>query len=243
MLTDTHCHLADQPLFDDLPGVLERARNAGVKAMVVPSSSMGDWERVASLARRPGITAAFGVHPWNAREGVDLPSLRNRLAEAVALGEVGLDWKVDVPRNIQMDCLEAQLILARELGLPVLLHCRGAFNELLELLKAHPPKGAVIHAFSRGPELMRRFLEQGCHIGFGGAVTRAGAGNARASVVEVPEDRFVLETDAPWIGVEGGPSEPSSLPRVAGTVAFLRGVSRKRVEAASSESADRLGLL
>lgn len=241
-MIDTHCHLADQPLFGDLRGVLERALKAGVKGMVVPSSSGDDWERVASLARKPGVSAAFGVHPWNARTGVDLPSLRSRLAGAAAVGEVGLDWKVDVPRNLQMDCLEAQLILARELGLPVLLHCRGAFDELLELLKAHDPKGSVIHGFSRGPGLMRRFLEQGCHIGFGGAVTRAGARSARASACEVPENRFVLETDAPWIDVEGGPSEPSSLPLVARAMAALRGVPRERIESVSAGSAGKLGL-
>jgi TatD DNase family protein len=242
MLIDTHCHLADPPLFEDLPGVLGRARTAGVERIVVPSSSPDDWERVASLAREPGVAAAFGVHPWKAVSGVDLPSLRVRLTGAVAVGEVGLDWRVDVPRNLQMDCLEAQLILARELELPVLLHCRGAFDELLELLRAHPPRGSVIHGFSRGTGLMRRFLEHGCHIGFGGAVTRAGARSARASAVEVPDDRFVLETDSPWIGVEGGPSEPSSLRLVARAMAYLRGVAPERVECASYGSAAELGL-
>jgi TatD DNase family protein len=122
-----------------------------------------------------------------------------------------------------MDCLEAQLILARELGLPVLLHCRGAFDELLELLKAHDPKGSVIPRLQPGSRTDEALPGAGLPLGFGGAVTRAGARSARASACEVPENRFVLETDAPWIDVEGGPSEPSSLPLVARAMAALGG--------------------
>ncbi len=166
--------------------------------------------------------------------------LEEALGHAVAVGEVGLDWKVPVPRSVQLDCLEKQLRIARKLSLPVLLHCRGAFDELRELLQASPPPGAIIHGFSRSPEQMFLLLELGCCIGFGGAVTRGGARNARASAAAVPEDRFVLETDSPWLGIEGGPSEPSSLRLVASAMAAIRGVPFETVALASSKNAGRI---
>jgi TatD DNase family protein len=237
MLIDTHCHLLDEPLCTDVGGVLSRAAAAGVASMVVPTVSSGEWARLAPLENLAGIHTACGVHPWKAGEGVDEPLLKSFLGNSVAVGEIGLDWKVGVSRACQLDCFETQLGIAVELNLPVLLHCRGAFDELLELIRFKPPPGAVLHGFSRSPDLMRRFLDAGCCIGFGGAITRERAASARACARVVPEDRYVLETDSPWIGVKGGPSEPSSLRLVASSMAFLRGVAPEQVHRVSSENA------
>lgn len=243
MLIDTHCHLAHEPLCSRIESVLAGAAAAGVTGFVVPSVSSGDWEAVKAMEAFPGVATAFGVHPWKAFEGVDEPRLESFLNGACAVGEIGLDWKVEVSRQAQLDCLEIQLGLARRIGLPVLLHCRAAMHELLELLGALPPPGAVIHGFSRGPEEMRRFLDAGCVMGFGGAVTRPGAVRARASAAAVPAGAFVLETDSPWIGVEGGCSEPSSLPLVAAAMAGLRHSEAEGIAGVSTATAlDLLGL-
>ena len=240
MLIDTHCHLLDDPLKADIEGVISRASDRMVGCLLVPSVSRTDWEDLKSLGKRKGILTAFGVHPWKASEGVDEAMLEKALAGASAVGEIGLDWKVAIPRSIQMDCLETQLRLARKLGLPVLLHCRGAFGELLELLSCTLPPGGILHGYSRSPEQMLPFLDMGFCIGFGGAVTRMGARNARASAASVPEGGFVLETDSPWIGVVGGPSEPSSLPLVAGAIAMIRGITPSRIARETTSTAMRL---
>lgn len=240
MLIDTHCHLLDEPLGSDIDGVIARAAARSVACLVVPTVSGTEWESLGVLGARPGILPAFGVHPWKAGEGLDEAHLEKALSGASAVGEIGLDWKVSVPRNIQLDCLEAQLVLARRLGLPVLLHCRGAFGELLELLERIPPRGGILHGYSRSPGQMRPFLELGLCVGFGGAVTRSGARNARASAAAVPDGMFVLETDSPWIGVEGGPSEPSSLPIVALAIASIRGVPPDRIASETTSTALRV---
>jgi TatD DNase family protein len=240
MLIDTHCHLLDNPLKADIEGVISRAAARTVECLLVPSVSRTDWEELKSLGKRKGILTAFGVHPWKASEGVDKDLLEDVLSGASAVGEIGLDWKVQVPRSIQLDCLETQLRLACKLSLPVLLHCRGAFGELLELLSGIPPIGGILHGYSRSPGQMLPFLELGFCIGFGGAVTRSRARNARASAAMVPDGRFVLETDSPWIGVEGGPSEPSSLHLVANAIAAIRGVAPSRTAADTTSTAMRL---
>lgn len=240
MLIDTHCHLLDEPLKTDIDGVLGRAVDHNVECLVVPTVCRADWENLKTLGKRTGILTAFGVHPWKASEGVDETLLEEALAGASAVGEIGLDWKVQIPQALQLNCLETQLRLARKLNLPVLLHCRGAFGELLELLSGIPPPGGILHGYSRSPEQMRPFLDLGFCIGFGGAVTRSGARNARASAASVPDGRFVLETDSPWIGVEGGPSEPSSLPLVACAMAALRGVTPSLIAADTTSTATRV---
>ncbi len=240
MLIDTHCHLLDEPLKTDIDGVLERAADRMVECLLVPTVCRADWEGLKTLENRKGILTAFGVHPWNASEGVDDSLLEKALSGASAVGEIGLDWKVPIPKNVQLDCLETQLRLARKLRLPVLLHCRGAFYELLELLSSIAPAGGILHGYSRSPGQMRPFLDLGFCIGFGGAVTRSGARNARASAASVPDGRFVLETDSPWIGVEGGPSEPSSLPLVASAIAAVRGATPSRIAQDTTSTAMRV---
>jgi len=240
MLIDTHCHLLDEPLKDDVDGAVKRAADRMVEFLVVPTVCRADWEVLKALENRKGIITAFGIHPWKASEGVDEALLEEALNGASAVGEIGLDWKVSIPRSVQLDCLETQLRLAGRLRLPVLLHCRGAFSELLELLSFIPPNGGVLHGYSRSPEQMRPFLDMGFCIGFGGAVTRSGARNARASAAAVPDGRFVLETDSPWMGVEGGPSEPSSLPLVASAMAALRGVTPSLIAADTTSTALRV---
>ncbi len=234
-LIDSHAHLDMPPLGDDVPGVLARATAAEVSGCVVPAYDLGSWGAIRDLATaHPDVHPCLGLHPWVADQAPDPQALADRLrralreSNAVAVGEIGLDGKVDhPPLAVQTPVLEVQLAVARELDLPVVLHVRGAFAELLELLAPLAPVQGVVHAFSRGPELMRRFLDLGLHLGFGGAITRPRARRPRRSAQVAPLDRIVLETDAPSIGLEGvapRETEPRHVREVAAALADLRGV-------------------
>jgi TatD DNase family protein len=162
----------------------------------------------------------------------------------VAVGEIGLDGKIDTPAlPVQIAALEKQLELARDLDLPVILHCRGAFDELIEILERFSPRlPGVVHAFSRSPELARRFLGLGLHLGIGGAVTRPRAA-VRETVAAVPLERLLLETDAPSIGLDGvlpEAAEPRHVRSVAEAIAELRGVELEAVAEATTRAAAAL---
>lgn len=230
-LIDTHCHLSFDPLFTNVEAVLDRARTAGVDRVVVPAYDSESWNRIAELEHHTGVFFAFGIHPWCADEGLDLSQLKNRLAHprTVAVGEIGLDFKIDVDdagRSRQIELFRRQIELAVDLDLPVSLHCRAAFDEMLEVVNAFGGRlRGVVHAFSRGPELMRRFLDAGLLLGFGGAVTRPRARRPRRSAELAPLDRIVVETDAPSIGCEGvqpDDIEPRHVVRVIEAMADLR---------------------
>jgi TatD DNase family protein len=148
----------------------------------------------------------------------------------VAVGEIGLDFKLEsVDRERQLDVLERQLAIAVELGLPVLLHCRGAFSELIAAVERHSPRlTGIVHAYSREPESALRLVELGLHIGLGGAITRPNARRARLTAQRVPIEYVVLETDAPSIGLDGvepEQAEPRHVRQVAEAQAELRGLS------------------
>lgn len=239
-LFDTHCHLFMEPLCRDTGGVLTRAFTAGVERILIPSVSAGNWDACSELALLPGISCALGVHPWWADEGLEVEELRKKLIEAgaSAVGEIGLDWKTEVPRRDQYTVFEQQLELANSMGLPVILHCRNAFEEMLELLEKHPVRG-VIHAWSRDPHLMNRFLKAGLHISFGGAITRREAKKACESARQVPNDRFVIETDSPSIGLAGvpsGKSEPGHVAEIARVMAEIRGEDISDIKEAAWEN-------
>lgn len=246
-LIDTHVHLDFEFPVGDLSVVLSRARAAGVEACVLPAYDRGGWDAVAAAARdHADVFPAFGLHPWRAGEPFDPAELRARLldAGAVAVGEIGLDAKVpDVDPERQRRVFREQLAVARDLDLPVLLHCRGAFDALLaDLAEAGPTRG-VVHAFSRGPELARRCLDLGLHLGLGGAVTRPRAERARRTAAMAPLDRIVLETDAPDLDLDGVPeghNEPANVARVAEALAGIRGASPEEIAAATTRNAREL---
>jgi TatD DNase family protein len=247
MLIDTHCHLSYPPLADDLAGVLARAAAAGVSEVVVPAYDTGSWPQVGALANRPGLFVAYGLHPWAAEEELRSDELAALLRGpgVVAVGEIGLDFKLDqFRRERQLELLDRQLELAVDLDLPVLLHCRGAFAEMTAAVERFAPRlRGVVHAYSRGPEPALRFVELGLHVAFGGAVTRPNARRARHTVQVVPLERIVLETDAPSIGLDGVPpeqAEPRHVREVAEALAGLRGESFATIARVTTENAHAL---
>jgi len=249
-LIDTHCHLTFSPLSDDTDAVISRARASGVGNIIVPAYDHQTWSEVLTVAARPNIHAALGLHPWVADQLPPAGNLKQALAEAiaaagtgvVAIGEIGLDTKIEGPSlEEQIPVYEAQIELAVDLDLPVILHCRGAFSELLDPIKRHGGKvRGVIHAFTRGPELVQRFHAAGLLFGLGGGVTRENARKVRRGAKVIPLNRIVLETDAPSIGVAGvrpEDTEPRHVADVAAALAELRGDELSAITEATTENA------
>jgi TatD DNase family protein len=254
-LIDTHCHLNMPPLGADPTAVLARARDRDVTRVIVPAYDQASWAAVVKLTERPGVFAALGIHPWVAGEGADAPpgGQSQALAEAisaagsslVAIGEIGLDTKIEdahLPR--QLDLLNTQLNLAADLDLPVILHCRGAFEELLSAINRHGGKlRGVLHAFSRSTEVAHQFIKAGMHLGLGGAVTRPNARRVRKAAVAIGLESIVLETDAPSIGLDGvlpADTEPHHVADVAVALSELQGVAMAELARQTSLNAERL---
>jgi TatD DNase family protein len=247
-IIDTHCHLTEPPLVGSLDEVLRRSRESGVVGVVAVSYDVASWDAVAEASRRPGVVAAYGVHPWVAATGVDRDELSRALDRpgTVAVGEVGLDFEIDgADRGRQEEALRLQLEVAAERDLPVVLHCRGAFESLLSLLVDlgdRRPRG-VVHAWSRSPDIAQRFLDLGFHVGFAGTITNPRARRARTSAAVLPLDRVVVETDAPSIGLDGvdrAAVEPRHARDVAEALAHIRGTDLETVARSTTENARRL---
>jgi len=214
---DTHCHLTD---FTPIVGVSD---------VVVPAYDRGSWDRIDGCVGASGFHPAYGYHPWVAHQPVDLVVLAQRLSlgRAVAVGEIGLDTKCETSGLAeQLPLLEAQLQLAVDRDLPVILHCRGAIPELLAALANHRGQvRGVLHGFSRGLDVAEKFVRAGLHLGLGGVLTRHQAHRVRAAARGLPRECVVLETDAPdgfIAGVPRGQVTPSHLSRVLVALAELR---------------------
>ncbi len=244
---DCHCHLYMDPLGSDALSALRRAEEAGVARVVVPAYDLASWGDVARLAQEPRVAVMLGLHPWAADEELNPGRLNDALSAvaAVGIGEIGLDSKVDPPGpERQRHILRQQLDLAVDLDLPVSLHCRGAFEELLDILSDYRPRlRGMVHAFSRGPELAQRFLDLGLHLSFGGAITRPRAKRPRRSARSTPLERVLLETDAPSIGLEGVPPEqvePAHTAQVGRALAELRSMAAAEVARVTTANAHEL---
>jgi TatD DNase family protein len=245
-LIDTHCHL-DAAEFDaDRAEAAARAAAAGVNAIVVPAVERANFGAVASVCREfPACRPAWGIHPMyvdRAREA-DLDALRETLVRErpVAVGEIGLDRFVEGRDEARQDFFFAeQLKIARDLGLPVLLHVRRAIDPILAHLRRIRVPGGIAHAFNGSRQQADEFIRLGFKLGFGGAMTHERATRLRELAATLPLEAIVLETDAPdippaWLGK--GRNEPAELAGIAATLAALRGMSATDVAAATSASA------
>jgi TatD DNase family protein len=247
---DTHCHLDTPPLGGRAPQVMDDARTAGVERVLAVAYDRASLASLADLRCLPGVVIAAGQHPWVAHEDLERNELADQLSRlgAVAVGEIGLDFRYDKApsRERQIAQFTWQLELAVDLNLPVSLHVRGAFDEMLTLLKRfHPRLRGAVHAFSRGPDLARRFCALGLHIAFGGTLTQSRAHAAHEAARAVPLDRLLVETDAPAIAVQPVPAqavEPRHVALVGQTLARLRGESVESMARATTENARELFL-
>jgi TatD DNase family protein len=251
-LVDSHCHV-DMPDFDgDRAEVLERARAAGVETMLVVGGldEAGSHRRALQVAEAHGLVASAGLHPHEARLATDAlyEELRGLAREGriVAIGEIGLDFHYDSsPRDQQRAAFRAQIRLARDVGLPVIVHTRSADGETAEILaeEGAGEVGGVLHCFTGGAALADRVLELGFCVSFSGIVAFPRAEEIQAVARRLPPDRLLVETDAPFLApppYRGRRNEPAFVVEVARKVAELREVSLDAVAALSRANFERL---
>ena len=234
MLIDTHCHL-DAAEFDaDREEVAQAARQSNVSVIVVPAVERANFGAVSSVCREyPGCVAAFGIHPMavaRAREE-DIQALRETIAreQPIAVGEIGLDRFFPQRDDAQqLYYFVEQLKIAQAADLPVLLHVRRAIDQVLQQLRRIGVRGCIAHAFNGSRQQAEEFIRLGFKLGFGGAMTFPRAHRIRKLAATLPLESIVLETDAPDIPPEwkvGARNTPDQLPRIAQTLALLRGVA------------------
>ena len=248
-MIDTHCHLCDKRFEKDQAAVFDRARVAGVTHMVEIAYGPGLWEKGFALAaERAYVFLCVGVHPSeSAKVPMEaLATLRDhaRHARVVAIGETGLDfYRDDAPRADQERWFVAQLELANELGLPVVIHQRSALEDVFGLLERHRPEaGGVLHCFDQDAGAVARARTLGVKLGLGGVLTYGHAALDDA-VRGAPEDMLVLETDAPYLEPEPRSlrrNEPGLLPRVLRRLCELRGWTPEQAEATTTRNAREL---
>ncbi len=244
---DSHCHL-DAPEFSDiLPEIISRAVAEGVKAILLPTVQVADCDRAKALVslyanQIPGLVYALGIHPLYIAQAkdTDINILQSRIEQSlgdprfVGLGEIGLDYFVEgLDPQRQEYFFHAQLDLAEQFQLPVILHVRRSQDAILKALRKRKVPGGIAHAFNGSHQQAHQFIELGFKLGFGGAATFDRALQIRRLLKELPIDCIVTETDAPdihpaWLRDEGGLlNEPAFLPRIARQLAGICGMSEK----------------
>ena len=236
MLIDSHCHLEYKGLVEDQQSVLSRARDVGVGAFLNISTKQAEWEQVVGTANREAdVFASVGIHPHHADDHKDLS--REELLEAtsdprvIAIGETGLDYFYEhSDRATQADLFRMHIDVARETGLPVIIHTRDAEEDTLQILREEKAKGefpALIHCFTASAEFGRECLALGLTISLSGIVTFKNAKDLQETAKEVPADRLLVETDSPFLAPvpnRGKTCEPAFVADTARFVADLRGV-------------------
>lgn len=244
MWIDNHCHLPADDL--ELAGrLVAEARQGGVRALVnVGTDLAGSLAAIDVASRFEGVWATAGVHPHDAKHGVDGLAEVARRAEVVAVGECGLDYHYhhsDPPEQRAM--FAAQIGLAHELALPLVIHTREAWDETFEILASESvPERTVFHCFTGGPREAERCLEIGALLSFSGIVTFPSAPELREAAVLCPLDRMMVETDAPYLAPaphRGKPNRPALVAVVGEAVAAARGLPAADVAAATSANAVR----
>lgn len=231
-LIDTHCHLDDASFDTDRPQVLARCSAAGVRRIVVPGVTADGWDDLRRLCReQAGLYPALGLHPMYLEQ--HRPGDTRRLAEEIeqhrplAVGEIGLDYYIESPdQSRQESLLYAQLEIARQARLPVLLHCRKAHDRILKALREVPVPGGIAHAFNGSLQQAYQYIELGFKLGFGGMLTFERSNKLRKLVRELPLEAIVLETDAPDMTVashRGERNSPEYLPECLAALAEVRG--------------------
>lgn len=248
MFFDSHCHLDDPRLLPHLERAIAEAEAAGVAGFLVPGVAPEGWDRIRLLsATHPQVHPAFGVHPMHAE--LLTPQAASDLCQlagsASAIGEIGLDYLLPSPsREVQQHAFRMQLRIAAQAGLPVLLHCRKAFSDLLDIIRDEGfCCGGVMHAFSGSPDIAHSCLRLGLHISLAGSVTYANARRPVEVAAEIPLERLLLETDAPDLAPEphrGGVNLPSYLLETASRVARIRGMTLEELGKTTTENALRL---
>ncbi len=251
MLFDTHAHMDDRAFDQDRQELLAALPQSGIQLLMNPGCSLASSRNAVALAEQhPYIYAAVGSHPDAADEVNDavLEEYRKLCKlhpeKVKAIGEIGLDYHYeDIPRELQKKAFIAQMELARELDLPVIVHERDAHEDGLAIVKDFPEVKGVFHCFSGSAELARQLTDLGWYIGFTGVLTFKNARRAIEAAQAIPLDRIVIETDCPYMSPEpfrGKRNDPSRVYRMAEKLAEIRGITPEEAQKITLENGKRL---
>jgi TatD DNase family protein len=247
-LVDSHCHLDYAPP-EARADIIARARTAGVGTMLTIGTKLAEFDNVRAIAASdPDIWCSVGVHPHEAAAEADVDAARivacTSDPKVVGIGETGLDFHYDhSPRPQQALSFRAHAAAARETGLPLIVHSRAADHETIQILREERPLSGVIHCFSTGRELAEAALEIGFYISISGIVTFKSAEDLRRVVRDLPLDRLLIETDAPYLApmpLRGKTNEPAFIVHTASAVAALKNVPVEELARETSANFFRL---
>jgi TatD DNase family protein len=252
MLVDSHCHL-DFPDFEaERDAIVERARDAGVRTLVTISTRVRQFDRLRGIVHAyDDVWCSIGTHPHQAAEEADVTLdeiLRiSEEPKVVAIGEAGLDYFYDkAPRDVQAQGFRTHIAAARQTGLPLVIHARDADEDVADILRAESGKGAfpfILHCFSSGPDLARVGVELGGYVSFSGILTFKKSEELRAIAADVPRDRLLVETDAPFLAPlphRGKRNEPSYVVNTARVLAEVHGISAEEMAEITTNNFFRL---
>ena len=244
---DQHCHLGDgSDRWPEAAVALTEARAAGVERMITVGCDLASSRTAIAIAHaHDGVWATAGLHPHDAKDGLD--GIEELLADpmVVAVGECGLDYHYDnSPRDVQREVFAAQIALAHRHDLSLVVHSRDAWADTFDLLESEGvPERTVLHCFTGGPEEARRCLDLGAHLSFSGIVTFPGAPEVREAAALCPDDRLLVETDSPFLAPvphRGRPNVPAWVPLVGAVLAEVRGVDVRHVSEVTWENTERV---
>jgi TatD DNase family protein len=251
-LIDSHCHLDFPDFAEELDAVVERARVAGVERLVTISTRVRRGAQLVEIADRfPNVYFTIGTHPHQAAEEPELDTAAMRSfaahSKCVGIGEAGLDYHYDyAPRDLAAAVFRAQIAMARELELPLVIHAREADDDVAAILREEMAAGAfqaVLHCFTSSRALAETGLELGLYVSFSGVLTFKNSGELRAIARDVPLDRVLVETDAPFLAPvphRGRRNEPAFVVETARALAEAKGVDGSTIAAATRANTLRL---
>jgi TatD DNase family protein len=246
MLVDHHCHLDFPDFAPELDDVVSRAHAAGVGTLVTISTRIREFDKVRAVAERfENVYCSVGTHPHNAHEELDIPLERivelSKHPKVVAIGEAGLDYHYQHSTpGAQAEGFRRHIAAARETGLPLEIHTRDADDDTIAILEDEHAKGAfpaVLHCFTGGRKLAMRAVELGLYVSFSGVITFKNSEALREIARDVPLDRVLVETDAPFLAplpFRGRRNEPSFVVRTAAALAGVKGISADEIAAATT---------
>ena len=249
MLVDSHCHLDFADFAAERDAVIDRARAAGVGTMLTIGTRLDEFPQVRSIAEAyDDVWCSVGAHPHEAADHADTTAAELAALAAhprvVAIGEAGLDFHYDhSPRDVQEQVFRTHIAAAKAAGLPLIVHARAADAQMTRILREEQPSAGVMHCFSSGRALAEAALEIGFYISISGIVTFKNADELRAIVRDVPLDRLLVETDAPYLAPvphRGRRNEPAFVAATAAAVAALKGLSGAELGAITSDNFFRL---
>ena len=252
LIVDSHCHLDYDGIYENLPAILTRAETAGVGLVLSISSRIRNFPKILGIAEaHENVFCTVGTHPHNAHEELDVPVSEivrlTQHSKVVGIGEAGLDYHYDnSPPEAQMQGFCNHIAAARESGLPLVIHTREAEEDTARVLEKEMGKGhfkALLHCFTSQQWLAERAVELGLYVSFSGILTYKTAQNLRDTAKALPEDRILVETDAPFLSplpMRGKSNEPAFVAHTLNVLAKTREVSRDRMAQATSANFFRL---